>query len=248
MQILSETYHVWGGVDHDWEDLWYDYYHDGVDTSEHEHLSYDRTSSTSPVSGSVSTDSGLWEYSDTLYASSSASRYAQIVLVDEEHPLRFATAFHIEEDAGPFKVWLFNDEALQNRARAFAELRVDFRLPGPDRIVEFATVDGPADFYYPHGQLAVLTDLTTGVSETLVSDGYGEPPYPYADPSGRIEILGTHAYRLNLQAGDQFTLGASDLTVAMLDVRVVPAPVPGAALLGVLGLSCAGWRLRRPTR
>jgi hypothetical protein len=37
----------------------------------------------------------------------------------------------------------------------------------------------------------------------------------------------------------QFTFTSSD---------VVPIPVPGAALLGVVGLSCAGWRMRRGHR
>ncbi len=33
-----------------------------------------------------------------------------------------------------------------------------------------------------------------------------------------------------------------------VDLRIVPVPVPGAVLLGVLGLSFAGWRLKRQTK
>jgi choice-of-anchor C domain-containing protein len=40
-------------------------------------------------------------------------------------------------------------------------------------------------------------------------------------------------------------LGIYDGGPALDNVRVYATPVPGAALLGVLGLCCAGWRLRR---
>jgi choice-of-anchor C domain-containing protein len=41
--------------------------------------------------------------------------------------------------------------------------------------------------------------------------------------------------------------GVWDGGAALDNVRVYATPAPGAVLLGVLGLSCAGWRLRRKT-
>ena len=241
MQILGETYHVSGRAYYDFY-----YYEEGIDYGVHEDLSYDRTSSSPPVSGNVATTAEVYSLGERvgpLYASSTATRYAQTMPVDEEHSLD-VTVFRVEQNAGPYKAFLFyGGPDLRVGAAAQAELTVDFRLPGSDKTVQLATdYSSPSAYNY---SLAVLTDLEAEVSQTLFFGGYYEGPD--IEPVTAVDLCGTHTYRLEMYVHGP-CLGPSALTLGMLEVSVAPAPVPGAVLLGTIGLTCAGRRLRRRLR
>ena len=57
------------------------------------------------------------------------------------------------------------------------------------------------------------------------------------------QIISESVSSIQCQFG--FTLSAHDQVSGVGQFEVVPVPVPGAALLGLLGMGTAGWRLRR---
>jgi hypothetical protein len=60
------------------------------------------------------------------------------------------------------------------------------------------------------------------------------------------------SYSADLNAGDVLgfrasPMGTPDYVAANLTIETTPVPLPGAVLLGALGLGAAGWRLKRRT-
>ena len=75
----------------------------------------------------------------------------------------------------------------------------------------------------------------------LVFSGYGDLTSSFFDPFDpfRYSLRGT------LANGDLLEVSAIS---AYADGQISLVPLPGAVLLGAIGLSVAGWRLRRQTR
>jgi hypothetical protein len=146
-------------------------------------------------------------------------------------------------------------------------------VPDPYR-TDIAHADGVSYFKVDSGQLSLawnfevggespyldsfgscfvhLIDWTTGPDWTNEVDILDLAPGTHDPPSGlqTVTLDPTHVYRL------YWTLSASipgawwgpsdvwaNLTFDLGPVQ--PVPLPGAAFLGILGLSVAGWRLRR---
>ncbi len=110
-------------------------------------------------------------------------------------------------------------------------------------------------YYNPSISLSATSDSWLGI--TLDS------PYLY-DPTRSLILsveqngsTGSYMYvrqnilsdirRICSQGGPPFTPSSGDGCIVNFGVDVVPIPLPGAVVLGGLGLSFAGWRLKRRT-
>jgi hypothetical protein len=90
------------------------------------------------------------------------------------------------------------------------------------------------------------------IGTTSVPDNTGwwtsNPDQAFANPlwsSGTFGMAaGSHAITFQIIDVSSWSIGGG---TASLRLEAVPVPVPGAFLLGGLGLSVAGWRLRRHT-
>ncbi len=60
-----------------------------------------------------------------------------------------------------------------------------------------------------------------------------------------VESLGLDHWRLHLDDAASYNIDDDDNEM-IIDVRVTPVPAPSAVLLGFLGVTAAGWRLRKP--
>ncbi len=84
--------------------------------------------------------------------------------------------------------------------------------------------------------------LTPGTEYWLVADAPSGTwdAWNWSSP----QVLGLHAQ--SLDGGTTWSVGSDDVLGAFqINGGVTPVPVPGAVLLGALGLSVAGWRLKR---
>jgi hypothetical protein len=89
-----------------------------------------------------------------------------------------------------------------------------------------------------------------------VTFGYGSSSIPIPHTSYGLESMGLNAgaYPPNVLTGwelprnlDVMAMKTGDASLWAEYVPSTPVPVPGAVLLGALGLSFAGWRLKRQT-
>jgi len=108
--------------------------------------------------------------------------------------------------------------------------------------------DPQFDYYYGVGFRVVVAEWPSGSTVWETSyDSAGDPSAPAAG-TATLSLLPDTTYSLDWSLWQDT---ACSIAEARLDLNVAegvqPVPVPGAALLGVLGLSVAGWRLRRKT-
>ena len=233
MSILSETYHVRGSVgreDYEWDEPGDDShpedYHFLLPGESH---SYDVITSHPPAFGSVSMPArGLTI--DSLDAWSLATRVRGYGQEESRLFLRVATDSTTQKlTQRPF--------GPNQGAGASATLDVQFRLTGSSDSLQ-VVIGAEAARHLPGG-----VSLTSGDTTWLQVDaGYDSPPW---EPSQTIPIDTSQIYTLSmsLEHGDDY----ASWTVDFLDISnvTVVTPVPGAAVLGLLGLACAGWRLRK---
>ena len=95
-----------------------------------------------------------------------------------------------------------------------------------------------------------LNDQNTGITRAFGSVGdYGfQSLEPFEITSGFVAGVNTLQFRV--QNGDQYLphgIPAGPMGLPVTDMTMNVVPVPGAVLLGVLGLSVAGARLRKRT-
>ncbi len=94
----------------------------------------------------------------------------------------------------------------------------------------------------------VQTDTGASMSSGFYDDLHADKANPYtwlfslASPEPSL-ILEFQLDRDRFMPNVETDLGLVDVDLSEVGVSAVPAP--GAALLGAVGLSCAGWRLRR---
>jgi len=120
-------------------------------------------------------------------------------------------------------------------------MQADLMFAGSDgdmRILAFLPMDRPLFEDEPVTANASLTDLITGQSRSIAS----VDPFEYTLP-----LDATHIYRLRMDVEGSPFKGRNEIFVEFENVsNVVPAALlPGAALLGAIGLNCAAWWLRR---
>jgi len=84
-----------------------------------------------------------------------------------------------------------------------------------------------------HGAMAA-SDASLGLGSGYYDANYRYRKFEEQAKWGDVAILGSHSVTLNL-----FTNSAMD------EVRIITTPVPGAALLGTLGLGLSGYLCRR---
>jgi hypothetical protein len=124
--------------------------------------------------------------------------------------------------------------------------------------VQHTLMHGPPDYQYNEYHLGGNYYGINGIAGDLqVSDG-GFDGYVYIRDNNRqvstwaVNDVFYHVTEVGYSHPGQSAI-ESTLTLTGIDIGatgyptspVVPVPVPGAALLGVLGLSFAGWRLKR---
>jgi len=84
-----------------------------------------------------------------------------------------------------------------------------------------------------HGNLAG-TDATLGLGAGFYEDDWNHRKFETTQDKWNDVVIAGNTVTFNL-----FTTSSMD------EARIVTTPVPGAVLLGLLGMSVAGWRLRR---
>jgi len=220
MTILSETYHATGYVwrnDYEWDEPGDEENPGGYHfVVPGEYQSYDVTTSTPPASGNVS----VWADvpGGHLGARSLATRY------DSPEGECFYLGVYPTR-LGHVQFFPAIDQY------AYASLEVQFQ---------------PGDWT---SRLAITVEdnsMYTSGSGTLTGGGKSWPLYSgdyyegfLWNPGHSIPVDTTQIYTLSMDLWGEN--GGGSLIVDFQPL----APLPGAALLGLLGLGCAGWRLRK---
>jgi len=227
MTVLRETYHVAGYVARG------DYYEWGGDefylSMPGESRSYDVTAARAPASGSASIIADV--PGDSLQARSLAT-----CCQDDSDLLFHVEAFSTRlGPGGQYPPYSIGKDA-------YASLDVQFLLRGGDDHVH-VTVEGDPLYSRGSGSLA-----GGGQSWSLFSGAfYDEESQPWWNAGDPIPFDTTQVYTLSMSvypwaAGE----GGGGRIVRFEDIsHVSVVPLPGAALLALLGLGCAGRRLRR---
>lgn len=117
-----------------------------------------------------------------------------------------------------------------SRLATETELHFDFTMTGPDTETDYFQL--------------VLNDVPFLIASTAMPAlNDGNRHHVVQDISG-LGIADLHTLMFRLKGYDDNDVTT---TVEIDNVQLSVVPVPGAFLLGCLGLSCAGWRLRRKT-
>jgi hypothetical protein len=220
MTVLRETYHVWGYVSQ-------------LDVSEEDPLPDRYLSDSYDVSLSKTYPADQWTSSIEV---SGSARVGDPPVISEAGSSagRAGNQFHVGH-------YWFPNGALGGPGNANAQLQADLLFAGSaDGLSILASyyIGRPGFDGEPFEGDATLTDLVSGASWEIAC----------TEPLGcTLPFENTHIYRLEMYLEGSPFKSDNELSLQFENVShvVAAAPLPGAAWLAVIGLGCAGRRLRR---